>query len=215
MSYDNKYIAFLDILGFKERVIATRNANGNNGKDNLHIALNYMNEIPVKKCSGIIQHISDSIILSYSKNNFSQLLDDVAAIQLKLASYEMYLRGGITYGEIFDRGKNKPIYGPGIIDAYKIESKVAVYPRVVVSERALTEGKKVLEKKSERIKIDQKDEMSFINWKYCKSEDNRQCFNKKIRLIREHVKKMLVEYKEKPELLEKYQWLDDYLEDDK
>ena len=45
------------------------------------------------------------------------------------------VRGGLTFGKISVR--NGSIFGPAFIEAYDLESKVAVYPRIVVSPQAL------------------------------------------------------------------------------
>ena len=49
-------------------------------------------------------------------------------------------RGGISIGDCFHDGKI--IFGPAMNEAYKLESKVAKWPRVVISEDTLKEGLK-------------------------------------------------------------------------
>ena len=218
MAYQEKYVAFLDILGFKEIVKSSSNKYDNHGKSKIHQALRYMNIIAemndqaannINK-ENVIRHISDSIILSYPVHNFELLLENVATLQFNLAEYGMYLRGTITLGEVFD--EDGPIYGPGIIEAYELESSHAIYPRVILSESVLKKEKETLKIISKRIKTD-RDGMVYINWKYRKSQNNQARFNDIILGIGSHITEMLKKYKKKPNIHQKYQWLNDYLAD--
>lgn len=218
MAYQEKYVAFLDILGFKEIVKSSSNKNGNHGKSKIHQALRYMDIIAemndqaannINK-ENVIRHISDSIILSYPVHNFELLLESVATLQFNLAEYGMYLRGAITFGEVFD--EDGPIYGPGIIEAYELESSHAIYPRVILSESVLKKEKETLKIISQTIKTD-RDGMVYINWKYRKSQNNHEHFNNIILGINSNITKMLKKYKKKPNIHQKYQWLNDYLAD--
>lgn len=60
---------------------------------------------------------------------FSELLD-IAHIQTELVSHDVILRGAVSYGEIYAEGN--VIFGPALVRAYELETKMALYPRVVV-----------------------------------------------------------------------------------
>ncbi len=51
----------------------------------------------------------------------------------------MLLRGAITYGKIVHN--NQMIFGPALVRAYELESKKAVYPRVII-DRNITDTMK-------------------------------------------------------------------------
>jgi hypothetical protein len=55
--------------------------------------------------------------------------------QIRLLSKGVFVRGGVTLG--FTYHNQAFTFGPGIIDAYLIESKRAVYPRIVVERQLL------------------------------------------------------------------------------
>lgn len=57
----------------------------------------------------------------------------VAGVSLLALSRHIPLRGGITVGtgvELFDR----EVYGPALVDAYRLETELADYPRVVIGQ---------------------------------------------------------------------------------
>jgi hypothetical protein len=60
---------------------------------------------------------------------------DLLHIQVLLIDDEILIRGGVTVGKV-SVSENR-VFGPGLIEAYDIESKFARYPRIVVSQKAL------------------------------------------------------------------------------
>ena len=50
--------------------------------------------------------------------------------QSLLSQYGLLLRGGIAVGKPYQ--DNEVVYGPGLVKAYALESKYAVYPRVIM-----------------------------------------------------------------------------------
>lgn len=87
----------------------------------------------------VVTQFSDSFVLSVPANqpgSCSMLLKAVYAIHLQFFfSLGMMMRGGIDVGELI-HVENGPLYGPAMNAAYKLESTCAIYPRVVVSEKA-------------------------------------------------------------------------------
>jgi len=74
---------------------------------------------------------SDNFCLCSEAGGLGILLR-VEALQRILAEKGIFIRGSITHGNIcFEKNF---ISGTGIIDAYKLENEVAIFPRVVVSE---------------------------------------------------------------------------------
>jgi hypothetical protein len=55
---------------------------------------------------------------------------DLVHVQGELIRSGVLLRGALTIGEIFIQ--DGIVFGPGLIRAYELESKVALYPRVIV-----------------------------------------------------------------------------------
>ena len=57
------------------------------------------------------------------------------SMQLHALKYGLLTRGCVTIGDIYH--KKNTWYGPGLIEAYTHESKIAIYPRVILSKGCL------------------------------------------------------------------------------
>ncbi len=144
-TYKESYVAFLDVLGFKEMV------KKNNGKNNEKLSkyfhevskiINDLKDIDRKRNIGYIV-ISDSIILTVEKNKnhhadtktLRQICIAVSKIQKQLALNDIWLRGAISSGKTYFDEQNNQIVGPAYIDAYLLEEDMAKYPRVILDNK--------------------------------------------------------------------------------
>lgn len=131
------YVAFLDVLGFKDMVESDI-------KDNDHAFLSKLfrchqgaaaifQDDP--NCS--ITQFSDSIVVAkpYEDSAFDGFISSVAQYQRLLLDEGLICRGGIAVNKHFSNGTFT--FSAGLIDAYMVESKSARYPRVVVSKEVL------------------------------------------------------------------------------
>lgn len=138
-SYSKKMVAFVDILGFRNKT-----DKGNDGKQSVHDTLtiirklveaykqtNFFDCIPKHKDKIKYYVFSDSMLFSSTPDTFYTIVSAIAYLQFVCATKGFFLRGGISYGEIFD--KNSFFYGNGLNQSYELESKTACYPRVIVS----------------------------------------------------------------------------------
>ena len=140
--YKESYVAFLDILGFKNMVKKEDDEKLSKYFDEVSKIIDDLKKIDRKKNIGYIV-ISDSIILtiekvSNSKNNteiLRQICIAVSKIQKQLALNNIWLRGAISSGKTYFDEKNNQIVGPAYIDAYLLEEDMAVYPRVILDNR--------------------------------------------------------------------------------
>ena len=136
----NKVVAFLDVLGFKTIL---------NNRERTQL---YFNEViseienlkKLKTTQGKILHavlISDSVVLSYpyedSIINLRELIVAVAKIQSRLMFHGIWLRGAITIGELEIQNYKdaQVVVGQGLADAYELETRLAIYPRVIIDAR--------------------------------------------------------------------------------
>ncbi len=148
IDYIDSYVAFLDVLGFKEMV-------NNKNKKILNIYFEVINEVIndlknklSKRNLGYIV-ISDSIILTIPKsgnNNedikiLRQLCVAISKIQKELAINNIWIRGAVTSGDTFFDQENNQIVGPAYINAYLLEEKLAKYPRVILDSNIINELK--------------------------------------------------------------------------
>ncbi len=147
--YKEHYVAFLDILGFKE-LLKENSCDSvfsifSTLRENTHSQMT-LNGAKIEAYE-YIKHtiLSDSIVVyieSDIDDAFSTLIDVCKKLQMALASREtpILIRGGIAKGNLFwDEGI---IYGSGLVKAYLMESNLAKYPRIVFSGETLEDGRK-------------------------------------------------------------------------
>lgn len=147
INYDTKIICFLDILGFEQIVndSTSRDLSIQNtalGKLNIIYEIYNTHEFTQFDTPTITQ-FSDSIVISIQFIQedavFFFLLRLKMLIQ-KLAEKQILCRGGISVGNLYH--KDQTICGPALIEAYKLESKIANYPRVILHQEILEIAKR-------------------------------------------------------------------------
>jgi hypothetical protein len=149
LQYQNRVVAFLDILGWKQAVLS----DGNDvvkilGKTlaQLQGVTRHFNSLKtllpeVQKWPGdpVMTQFSDCLVLSVESNSHGRetLQNALLTLTSILIQFGFLLRGGITRGPLFhDSGL---VYGPALIEAYELESKVASVPRVILSKELSAE----------------------------------------------------------------------------
>ena len=131
IKYENKYVAFIDVLGFSDLVFKDK-PKVQEFFNAIDEAFNYFSITEeIEKIS-----ISDSIIFLAADNDsdFVTLLKMVQNLQGNLASNNIWVRGGITFGEVSFNDKKNIIVGEGFINSYKLE-KQAIQPRIIIDPR--------------------------------------------------------------------------------
>lgn len=150
-SYDERIIAFIDILGFRAFVNETIDKNNSlvmedrlkNLIDSLLLIKNEFQapqENSELSSSFIITYFSDSIVFSIKSTHTSDLLEVfeiLKRIQIKLIDKGILLRGGIVQGKVIHT--EEMILGPAMINAYDLESKSALYPRITIDPNIIHE----------------------------------------------------------------------------
>ena len=147
--YEKRIIAFIDILGFKSKISETssKTVEANNKLGNLCDALLFKeaylmeaqqnDDLPL---TSNLTQFSDSIVISLKIEDSYKTLDIIALfkrIQINLLHSKILLRGGIVIGDIIhDRDI---LLGPGLIKAFYLESKCALYPRIVIDPEVLNQ----------------------------------------------------------------------------
>lgn len=152
--YEDRFVAFIDILGFKDIIynIETNLSEDNPQLRSVKSILNFMSEetkeshyctdLPIyEEIDGKIYecelghprltYISDCIIISADGNldGFKALSRKIHKIIADLAIDGLFCRGAITKGNIFHH--DEILFGSAYFKAYELESK-AIYPRIIV-----------------------------------------------------------------------------------
>lgn len=82
---------------------------------------------------------SDSVTITASLDESASLFElllELFYIQLELIKYNIFLRGAITIDNVND---DEFIFGIGLNEAYRLESKKAIYPRIIIEESTINE----------------------------------------------------------------------------
>lgn len=135
--YEKKLVAFVDILGFREKT----NLTDSDAKKPVHTMLaNIKKYIKMHETTSIINipdsHyyvFSDSSMFSAKKEDFDKLIYVIAQLQFFAATNGFFLRGGLTYDYIYDQ--KEYFYGRGMNRAYKMESEEAKFPRIIIDDK--------------------------------------------------------------------------------
>ena len=86
----------------------------------------------------MVTQFSDCVVISFKYSEESEVfytLLDIQHLLINLVYLEMICRGDIVFGKLVHT--EKMIFGPGLIDAYTLESKAANYPRIILDESVL------------------------------------------------------------------------------
>lgn len=127
------------------------------------------------------------------------------------------IRGGMSVGSA-TRSYRQP-FGPAVVKAYEIESKVAMYPRVVVDKDVFSE----LSENQGLWIHDREDEIEAVRG-LLREGDDGQLFVDYLRVILEEtedpddyanrhqalIAERLEQYKTKPAIRAKYEWMEHY-----
>ncbi|MGD0870142.1 MAG: hypothetical protein ABSB88_11365 [Bryobacteraceae bacterium] len=148
IEYEKSLVSYVDILGFGE-LIGTRSAEDiseiiREVKEDFRP---YRTKVS-KTRNGDFVNFSDMNITSIPLNRrgarlaceilFDQLMHLVQAQSTRILQ-GIVVRGGVTVGEIVK--SQRQLFGPAVVRAYELESKIAIYPRIVVGKEVLDELK--------------------------------------------------------------------------
>lgn len=142
--YEDRIVAFVDVLGFKGLVDSSKN--DVKVLRNITSALSTLYEWIWKweadggDSSFAFTQFSDSVVLSAladTQDGFEMLLQLMLGIVDIAYSNCIIVRGGIARGKLIH--DNEMVVGPAMVDAYFLESQIAKYPRIVISEELKTE----------------------------------------------------------------------------
>lgn len=152
MNYKEYYIAFLDILGFSNLVRTVEMSEIHKVFQRIKVAKRittcWPSDIPQNELYDITKHtkfvfFSDSIVCAIP-SSMPRALECVASncmlIQHALwtASTPVWVRGAIVKGKMYCNGNE--MFGPGIVDAYRLEENLAKNPRIIMTRDTYHQG---------------------------------------------------------------------------
>lgn len=140
ITFDTRIVAFVDILGFGSLVQHLENDEVLHRK--VYSALKRIKDVKASSLQGNtaqseleVSVFSDSIAISATKDNYHSVIWSTIHLQSTLLTLGVLTRGGISCGKTVH--EDDILYGEGMIRAYKLESRAAVYPRILVDRSVL------------------------------------------------------------------------------
>jgi hypothetical protein len=137
MTYETRYCAFVDILGFTG---ALRELNrGSMSYVELREILKSVHAAPPEFLAITedhdlkVQSISDAVCLSTActPGGLSHLLYGLEMLTFELLRKGFFLRGGIVRGKLYH--DDQMVFGEALVEAYRLESTVARFPRIMIA----------------------------------------------------------------------------------
>lgn len=145
--YPERYICFMDILGWKQLTETAKNDVQVFKKIHEGVTRMFLSKPPEYGIAPNGAHISfasqdfeprvytfsDHVVLSSpcDLNGLTFLLHNVTRIYGDLLFHSsVCLRGSITKGQLLD--DRQVVFGPGLNHAYLLESEIAIYPRILI-----------------------------------------------------------------------------------
>ena len=158
--YSQYYVAFLDILGFKDLVNNPEKPCGD--ILNIYKYLGQYNDIFFKFLKSELEDMknrikmkimSDSICVyveATAPNALWELVSFCAVFQYNLLLIDpcIFIRGGITYGNMY--AKDDTMFGPALTKAYLLEEHNAKVPRIIMCKSTLDRGRAAMDERFQK-----------------------------------------------------------------
>ena len=149
MSYKKGLVYFIDVLGTKDRdfdanySIAKVFRNEMNNVQSRHRSTSVVDRcvFSFSDCAYIVYALKDEYINDPEmklKSIYQSLYNTTQTISTFL-SKGFLCRGGIAYGDVYFNLEENIIFGPAVNCAYQLESKIAIYPNIVIEENLAKE----------------------------------------------------------------------------
>lgn len=143
--YTEKVVAYLDILGFTDKV--DNSASNSADVEKIYRVVRRIYEGKRQNDSGVcemrsedlqISTFSDSIVISCpadKPNALTEIITHIIWVLLDLLDSGFTARGAISTGLLYHDGD--VVFGPAMNEVHLLEETCAIYPRIVVSEKAI------------------------------------------------------------------------------
>lgn len=220
-----KIVAFIDVLGFKEKV-------KNDDRSLKLFAVNLCHYIDKNYEKIDIAMFSDSMYLLCDKKDFNEILEFISYLQYRLLFFNeecclngeppkrsLYLlRGAITMGNVFRLKEDDILFGKAVVRAYELESKEAKMPGIMFDKEKLAEVESKYTKWAVLRNMAEEMEDNVLCFDYIKyifeknieiGEDQRKSLYETISYEKEKLAEM--ESGEKQKIMEKLEYFENYI----
>lgn len=137
VEYSDRYFAFVDILGFSNLI--RQSERGALDVDTIQKLLTNIHRANPGDGHVILgadlraQSISDAVAISASlnENGLLYILHALKSLAFRLLEQGYFVRGALVHGNLMH--DEQMVFGPALLDAYRLESSVAKFPRIMIS----------------------------------------------------------------------------------
>ena len=148
--YEQRYVAYFDVIGFKELVRSIESDATGGGAvfalldttfDELDQELRLSNATETLAADhAIYSSFSDNVAISTAATlgGLTSIITRVSTMAMRLMRRGIFVRGGIAKGPLFHSGSK--LIGSAMIEAVDLESRLARYPRIVISDAVIADG---------------------------------------------------------------------------
>lgn len=209
-------VAFIDVLGSSEMIMK-------NAQESLEIVHNaYTESIDLfKRIFGdngkipSVKIFSDNIVVAVPRENnliqtaFTAVAIMSAIIQVQFLKHSLLTRGAICSGSYFS--DDLMVWGTALVKAYKLENSIAIYPRVIVDPKLVSELELTQPDSSLRVKewvIQDEDRLFMVNC-FHKALKERELF---IVSLFDLVEEKIVETHDNIKVCQKWLWFSSFIQ---
>lgn len=214
-------VTFIDVLGFSQLGIrAFTNGTGNEFLNQIHTSLKnarrtMTNQLPLAK----VKVFTDNVVIGWpihedGEGELGTTFLNLSEYQFSLALNGFFTRGGVSIGPHFM--DEETVFGPELITAYKLESQVAVYPRIILSEKSIEKVHEYIQYAPQpdnpfnSVLLEDMDGEWFLNYLYVLLEWYSEDVTLHLETHRNQIESALTTYANDHKLLKKYSWIANY-----
>jgi hypothetical protein len=223
--YARRFVGFVDILGFEAIVVAADQSPPIRSRVIRALRQVRLTRPPQPVDTDLrVQNFSDSLIVSArdTADGLWHLIFSLDALAWNLLQDDILVRGGIALGGVHH--DNEVVFGVGINKAYRLESRVARYPRIVLSGEVLMEADRYASQddawsvfRQSRLLRDA-DGVYFVNYlndlasanQFPRTGINPDPWREAGSIVREHIQRRIDSTMDAPDIYEKVLWLARY-----
>lgn len=135
-TYEERYFAFIDVLGFSN--IVKRSATDRVVVAQIFDALTSISDSAEKARRAGLEieatSFSDNVVLSspVSRKSLLGMFEIIGNLSADLLSKSMLFRGAIVKGKAVHN--SAVVFGPALVDAYRLETSTSFHPRIMLSD---------------------------------------------------------------------------------
>lgn len=149
ITYENRLTAYVDILGWSD-AIKTESASSlyaalepiiqraafNSQHHRNALIEEFGNQVNPLMLEVQFGFFSDCLVLSIPVSMEGRIFDVISHLSMKLLQRGFAVRGGVSVGNLFHN--DQIIFGPALIEAHRIETEQAKFPRVMIDPKVIT-----------------------------------------------------------------------------